>query len=94
MIDLELLVVVDGVKHTVREIRPADFVALERHMKISVPELGGRLTFDHLCFLAWRSLRRGGVDVGEYEAFIDRIDMVEPAVDPPFVPDDGPSPGP
>lgn len=93
MIDFELLIVVDGVKHHVHEVRPADFVALERQFKISVPELGGRLTFDHMCFLGWRALRRDGVDVGEYEPFLDRIDMVEPATEPPFVPDDAPSPG-
>lgn len=94
MIDLELLIVVDGVKHHIHEVRPADFVALERHFKISVPELGGRISFDHMCFLAWRALRRVGVDVGEYEAFVDRIDTVEPIVDDaPFAPDDGPSPG-
>lgn len=93
MIDLRLTIVLDGEKFTVEEIRPADFVALERHMRVSVPELGGRLTFDHLCFLCWRGLRRQGVDVGEYEPFLDRIDMVEPAPDP-FVQGDAPSPGP
>lgn len=93
MIDLALVVIVDGEKHEIDEVRPADFVALERHMRISVPELGGKLTFDHLCFLCWRALRRRGVDVGEYEAFLDRIDMVEPAP-VPFDPADGPSAGP
>lgn len=92
MIDLELIVVLDGVKHHVREARPADFVALERQFKISIPELGGRLTFDHMCFLSWRLLRRAGVEVGEYEPFLERIDMVEPATESPFVPDADPSP--
>lgn len=93
MIDLELVVVFDGEKIPVDDVKVSDFVALERHYQISLPSLGGQLKFEHMCFLAWRSLRRKRADTGEYgDEFLERIDDITPAA-APFVPDDDPSPG-
>ena len=90
MIDLSLIIVIDGEKHTVDDVRPVDFVALERHMKISIPQMRGEINFDQMCFLCWRVLRRRGVAVGEYDEFLERIDMIEPEATP-FAPVDTPS---
>lgn len=96
MIDLEIVVVFDGEKVTLSEVKPADFVHLERHFGLSLPKLGGELTFEQLCYVAWRQLRRHRGDVGDFnDEFLERIDNIEPAAAPaPFVPADGPSPGP
>jgi hypothetical protein len=94
MIDLELLVVFDGEKVLVNEIKPADFVHLERHFNVPLPNLKGQLGFEHMCFLTWRFLRRRLEGIGGFDDdFLERIDDVSP-VTTPFVPGDDPSPGP
>lgn len=88
MIDLELVAVFDGEKIPLDDVKVSDFVALERHFQLSLPTLGGQLKFEHMCFLAWRVLRRKRGDIAEYgDEFLERIDDITP-VAAPFVPDD------
>lgn len=92
MIDLSLTIVFDGQKLEVDEIKASDLVALERTYHVSVPEMGGRFSFEHLCYLCWRVLRRHGTVSGEFDDdFLDRIENIEGKADP-FGLGDDPSP--
>jgi len=94
MIDLDLLVTFEGEKIVVDGLKPADFVHLERHFGVPLPDLKGKLAFEHMCYLAWRQIRRRRGDVGEFDdEFLERIDDIEP-VTRPFEAGDDPSPGP
>lgn len=93
MIDLQLLVVFDGEKIHLTDVKPSDLVALERHFAVALPRLTS-FTFEQCCFLVWRRLLRDSrIDgVAFDDEFLDRIENLEQA-DSPFVePTADPSP--
>jgi hypothetical protein len=79
VIDLELLVIFDGEKIHLTDVKPSDLVAIERHFKTSLPKMTD-FTFEQCCYLVWRRLVKDGRIPNTLpfdDDFLDRIESLE-----------------
>ena len=86
---MQIRVKYDGTNFELPDYGPSDFVAFERHFKVSAaalsPDEGDKssVMFEWICFLVYRGLKRIGAlsaddSVGGFtDAFIDRITELE-----------------
>ena len=84
---MEISVLVDSVEHKISPTA-GDLVRLERQYSISAASLSeDNVTVEHVLFLSWSALRRGGVVDREldFDSFIDLADVPE-SQDSPLTP--------
>ena len=61
--------------------KAADIVAFESKFDISMASLQNDVKLTHLMYLAWHAEHRTGGTADEFEAWLDKVDMVS-AVEP------------
>lgn len=77
MIDLHLRVDYQGEKFELEDIKGSDLVAFERQFRVALPSLR-EFTFEHCCFLMWRSMTRNGqITLPFDDEFLDGIEDLE-----------------
>jgi len=86
-IKIDFTLELDGVEHA-GVIRLVDAVAIERHFNVSLTENDPRnWSFDHMLYGAHHALKRAGVEVADYDAFLARLDGFDMPDDEEAAPD-------
>lgn len=84
----------DGSEVVVR-VSPKAQVQFERHFGKSMFDYGMRPSQEENFYLTWLAVRDAGLDApGEFEAWLDLIDDVDPVSDTPEKPNEGVNPEP